>query len=277
MNQRAARRLEIEQRLRAALSRDELTLAFQPIVRAGAASVIGVEALTRWPQLDGNSISPAEFIPIAEETGLVAQIGQWSLRAACEALRGWREQRMAIEYVAVNVSIRQLNDASFIDKVKQCLAKNCLPPHCLEIEVTESVLAENPAALNATLSELQSLGVRIAIDDFGTGYSSMAMLRHLQVDVLKIDQSFVRDCAVNDNARALLNALIAAGHALQKIVVAEGVERVEQREVLEALGCDRLQGYLFAKPMSRRLLTEYLAAHTSKQLEPVNLGAALPL
>jgi EAL domain-containing protein (putative c-di-GMP-specific phosphodiesterase class I) len=152
-----------------------------------------------------------------------------------------------------------------------------LPPHCLEIEVTETVLAEDPAALSVTLSELQSLGVRIAIDDFGTGYSSMAMLRHLQVDVLKIDQSFVRDCAVNDNARALLNALIAAGHALQKTVVAEGVERVEQREVLEALGCDRLQGYLFAKPMSRRLLTEYLAAHTSKQLEPVNLGEALPL
>jgi diguanylate cyclase (GGDEF)-like protein len=274
MNQRAARRLQIEQRLRTALARNELSLAFQPIVRAGTASVIGVEALARWPQLDGDVISPAEFIPIAEETGLIAQVGAWSLRAACEALRGWREQGLVIEYVAVNISIRQLNEPHFIDKFKQVLAAHALPPHSLEVEVTESVLAENPAALSTVLTELQNLGVRIAIDDFGTGYSSMAMLRHLQVDVLKIDQSFVRDCAANENARALLNALIAAGHALKKTVVAEGVERVEQREVLEALGCDRLQGYLFAKPMSRRLITEYLAEQTTKQLAPIDQGAA---
>jgi diguanylate cyclase (GGDEF)-like protein len=273
MNQHAARRLDLEQRLRVALARDELSLVFQPIVRAGVGSVIGVEALARWPQDDGSSISPSEFIPIAEETGLVAQVGTWSMRAACEALRSWREQRLAIEYVAVNVSIRQLNDPGFIDKVKQCLAQNALPPHSLEIEVTETVLAENPATISAQLSELQNLGVRLAIDDFGTGYSSMAMLRHLQIDVLKIDQSFVRDCAVNDDARALLNALIAAGHALKKTVVAEGVEQIEQRAVLESLGCDRLQGYLFAKPMSRRLLTEYLVEHTSKQLTPVNAAA----
>jgi diguanylate cyclase (GGDEF)-like protein len=274
MNERAARRLQIEQRLRTALARNELSLAFQPIVRAGTASVIGVEALARWPQLDGDAISPAEFIPIAEETGLIAQLGVWSLQAACEALRGWREQGLALEYVAVNISIRQLNEPHFIEKFKQVLAQHALPPHSLEIEVTESVLAENPAALSTVLTELQNLGVRIAIDDFGTGYSSMAMLRHLQVDVLKIDQSFVRDCAANENARALLNALIAAGHALKKTVVAEGVERLEQREVLEALGCDRLQGYLFAKPMSRRLITEYLVEQTTKQLAPLGNGAA---
>ena len=268
MNHHAARRLDLEQKLRVALTNDELRLSFQPIVRAGAASVIGVEALVRWPQADGSSISPAEFIPIAEETGLVAQVGAWSMRTACEALRDWREQQLAIEYVAVNVSIRQLNEPGFIDKVKQCLARNTLPAHCLEIEVTESVLAENLAALSATLTELQDLGVRVAIDDFGTGYSSMAMLRHLQVDVLKIDQSFVRDCAVSVEARALLDALISAGHALNKVVVAEGVERFEQRQVLEELGCDRLQGYWFSKPMSRQLATDYLIAATSRQLAP---------
>lgn len=261
MNREATRRLEIEHRLRAALLEDGLSVHFQPIVRSQDGTVVGAEALVRWFPAAGPAIPPAHFIPIAEDTGLITRLGGWVMNEACRCLRAWRDAGIRLSYVAVNVSTRQLTDPGFVATVVDALHRHGLEGHSLEIEVTESILAKNTESMSGTLLRLREHGVRVAMDDFGTGYSSMAMLGKLPIDVVKIDRSFVNDCVQNPQARALIQALIGVGHALDKEVVVEGVESDAQRRALEQMGCERMQGYLFAQPTARDAFEQYCRLH----------------
>ena len=246
MNQAASRRLALESELRRALAKEELVLHYQPIVEAASGKPAGHEALVRWQHPERGLVAPGEFIPLAEETGLILRIGEWVLREACRwAMRGTRKGRP----VAVNLSPRQFNDPRLADHVARALKDSGLPPRMLELEITESTAMQQTDATLAALQGLKALGVSIAIDDFGTGYSSLAYLRRFPVDRLKIDRTFVADIGVDDPS-AIVPAIIALAHALGLRVVAEGVETEAQRRFLESCGCDYLQGFLLGKPQA---------------------------
>jgi EAL domain-containing protein (putative c-di-GMP-specific phosphodiesterase class I) len=232
-----------------ALEQNALEQHYQLKVHAGDGSPAGFEALARWTDPELGVISPAEFIAVAEECGLVARIDRWSLRMACHTARRWLDMVFDFGHIAVNVSLRHLRDHTFFDVVEACLREYQLPAHVLELEMTESTLADHPEDVGRVLQRIRALGVRIAIDDFGTGYSSMAVLQKMPVDILKIDRAFVIHCAEDDDAAALLKAMISVAHGLHKEVVAEGVETPAQAAMLRAHGCQFLQGYLFARPV----------------------------
>ena len=250
MNRDAHRRLLIEQRLRIALLNDSLSLAYQAKVDLNDGSLAGVEALARWTDAQLGVVSPVEFIAVAEECGLIDELGNWVLREACATYQRLRLQGVELGHVSVNVSMRQLHDAGFVAEVRGTLERFGMSPHALDIEVTESTLADNPREVNAQLEELRRMGVRISIDDFGTGYSSMSTLGVLPTDALKIDRSFVVDCASQRTARSVVEAIISIAHVLGKVTVAEGVETLAHVQTLRELGCDFAQGYLFAKPVA---------------------------
>jgi diguanylate cyclase len=249
MNARAVRRLALEQRLRLAIENRSLLLNFQPKFATTDRRLVGVEALARWEDAVHGHISPAEFIPLAEECGLIEPLGLWCLREACATMRDWRARGLQIAHVAVNVSMQQLRNQSFPDVVKATLREFGLAPSDLEIEITESMLAGDLNEVVGLLAAIRNLGVRVAIDDFGTGYSSMVALQQLPADVVKIDRTFVVGSQLPQGLK-LLKALIAAGHALGKEVVAEGVETEEQFAILRSCRCDVIQGYLLGKPRS---------------------------
>ncbi|MEO6079570.1 MAG: EAL domain-containing protein [Steroidobacteraceae bacterium] len=249
MNARAVRRLALEQRLRLAIGNRTLTLDYQPKFATEDRGLVGVEALARWEDEIHGHVPPSEFIPLAEESGLIEPLGLWCLREACAAMRSWRNRGLQIGHVAVNVSMQQLRNQSFADLVKATLLEHDLVPADLEIEITESMLAGDTREVGALLAAIRNLGVRVAIDDFGTGYSSMVALQQLPADVVKIDRTFVVGCQ-HPQGLALLKALIAAGHALGKEVVAEGVETEEQLAILRACHCDVIQGFLLGMPQS---------------------------
>jgi diguanylate cyclase (GGDEF)-like protein len=249
MDRDAQRRLVVEQRLRVALQNRSLRLLFQPKVSLVDGSVCGVEALARWTDTELGIVSPAVFVPIAEECGLIDEMGAWALRAACETFQAWLRDGYDVGHVSVNASMRQLRGRRFVQEVLAVLQDTGIRASALEIEVTESTLADRPEEVAALLEELRVIGVRIAIDDFGTGYSSMAALAQLPIDVVKIDRTFVTDCATRRDAASLVEAVISMAHVLGKITVAEGVETCEQLATLSELGCDVVQGYLFARPM----------------------------
>jgi diguanylate cyclase (GGDEF)-like protein len=257
MNHDAQRRLLVEQRLRTALRDRKLHLFFQPKISLLDGSVCGVEALARWTDAELGFVSPAIFIPIAEECGLIEELGLWALREACETFQGWMRDGCDVRHVSVNASMRQLRDRSFVQEVIRVLHDTGMRADALEIEVTESTLAHRPKEVTTLLDELRIIGVRISIDDFGTGYSSMAALSQIPADVLKIDRSFVNDCATRPEAASIVEAIISMAHALGKVTVAEGVETPGQLAVLRRLGCDAVQGYLFAKPMSPEQLRRF--------------------
>jgi diguanylate cyclase (GGDEF)-like protein len=246
MNQHALRRLKLEQRLRQALDADELTLFFQPKIRSWDGALAGVEALARWTDPVHGSISPAEFIAVAEESGLIAQLDRWAIRSACRTMQGWRARKIRIGSVAVNISLRHLHDQSLVDFVARSLQEHDLPAECLELEITESTLAQDANEIARLLGQFNAMGVRVAIDDFGTGYASMSLLQKMPVDVLKIDRSFVSRCADDERAAALLRALVGVAHALGKEIVAEGVETTAQADFLREQGCQLLQGFLYS-------------------------------
>ncbi len=264
MSENAVRRLRLEQRLREALAQDRLTLFFQRKVRATDESTVGVEALARWIDEHEGAISPAEFIPIAEECGLIGELDRWAVLTACRAASRWARLGLGVGHVAVNVSLRHLRDDSFADFVADTLREHDLAPDALELEITESTLAEDPEHVARLLGRIRSLGVRIAIDDFGTGYSSMATLQQLPIDILKIDRAFVTDCVNTESAGALLRALVLAARGLGKEVVAEGVETLAQAQFLRMHGCDVLQGYLYARPVPASELEQDIAATPEK-------------
>ena len=258
MELRAQKRLKLEANLRRALANGELQLHYQPQIELATGRVVGVEALARWYCEELGQVSPAEFIPVAEESGIIVELGRWVLRTACRQAADWRAQGLldTIEHVAVNLSARQTRDGALMDDITTVLFETGLPAGLLELEITEGVLMENVNANLDLLHRFQAAGIHLSIDDFGTGYSSMSYLKRFPIDQLKIDRSFVND--VPGDGEAIATAIIAMAHSLDLTVVAEGVETAEQLEFLRRAGCDIVQGFYLAKPMPVGDLTEML-------------------
>lgn len=261
MNRVTADRLNIERKLRHAIARNELALCFQPQFRADGSQPTGVEALVRWHHPTDGMISPNRFIPVAEETGIIVEIGEWVLVNACREMKRWLDAGLPPIRVAVNVSARQLRRRDFCETVAGALAESGLPAELLELEITESSVMENPEEAIRILQRLGRMGVSLAIDDFGTGYSSLAYLKLFPIDHLKIDRSFVADIEHDLNDRAIAFGTIALAHSLGLNVIAEGVETEDQLELLRTNGCDEIQGFLLSKPLNGAAAFAFLHAH----------------
>jgi predicted signal transduction protein with EAL and GGDEF domain/ActR/RegA family two-component response regulator len=242
-------RLSIGSRLRDAVRNNELVLHYQPQVSSHDSRIIGMEALVRWDTKDMGLLPPRRFIGVAEELGIIVELGRWVLRQACQEARTWRDFGCDDVRVAVNVSALQLQRLSFIDEVCEALEASGLPADMLELEITESAIMENVERATEIMNALRELGVHIALDDFGIGYSSLAHLRRFPIDKLKIDQSFVKDVALESGEAAIVRAITAMGHELQLKVMAEGVETAAQIGYLKRNHCDEFQGYVFGEPV----------------------------
>jgi diguanylate cyclase (GGDEF)-like protein/PAS domain S-box-containing protein len=254
-------RLMMETALRGAAGRGELLLHFQPQIDLHSGGLAGVEALVRWQHPQLGLVSPAQFIPLAEEVGLISEIGDWVLQQACAQMVAWEAQGLRVPRIAVNLSVQQIEDPQHMARVALALAQSGLAGDRLELEVTESLIMRQPEQAQRHLQELLSLGVEFAIDDFGTGHSSLAYLRRLPLHRLKIDQSFVRDIGEDSGGEAIVHAVIALARALGLHTVAEGVEQPHQAEFLRQAGCDTVQGYHFGRPMpAAQLLERWLDA-----------------
>jgi diguanylate cyclase len=258
MDYNAAAMLQMESAMRRALQREEFFLVYQPIFSIATGRVTGVEALLRWREKTGRTIPPMDFVPLAEETGLILPIGEWALRTACVDARRFMEAAECPLRLSVNVSPRQFKAPSLFGLIADLLATHHIEPHDLQLEITEGVLLDERDGTAATVAGLRAIGVQIAIDDFGTGYSSLGYLRRFPIDRLKIDRSFVSDVAQKKEDMALAAAIISMGQTLQLKVTAEGVETAEQLEYLRTRGCDEAQGYYFAKPMKFEDLMKFL-------------------
>ena len=256
-------RLKMETDLRRALERDEITVFYQPVVETGSGKIIGVEALVRWLHPERGVVSPAEFIPIAEETGLIVPLGERVLRSACLQAKTWLDNGIADLHVAINLSSKQLEQPDLRQIILSALNESGLPATSLVLEITESVMMARAAESIDLLRELRSLGIHISIDDFGTGYSSLSYLKHLPANILKIDRSFIQDIPQDEDAVAIVKGITALARSLRMQVVAEGVETVAQQETMASLNCDFLQGYLFSKPLPAELIETQL--HTAKR------------
>ncbi|MFM8969885.1 MAG: putative bifunctional diguanylate cyclase/phosphodiesterase [Actinomycetota bacterium] len=255
-------RLAVETALYRALERRELRLVHQPIIDVSLGEVVGFEALMRWDREDGSTVSPAEFIPIAEETGIIVPIGSWALLEALTHLSEWIAAGVSPRdaTMAVNVSPRQLSDPNFVNVVSEALTRAHIPARQLWLEVTESVMIAQPDQALSTLTKLGDLGVRVAIDDFGTGYSSLSLLQKFPIHRLKIDRSFINGVADNDDARSLVRTIIAMCESMNLDMVAEGVESVRQLQVLGELRCLKAQGYLISHPVAPEAMASTVAA-----------------
>jgi diguanylate cyclase (GGDEF)-like protein len=249
MNAHALKRFELETSLRYALERQEFVLHYQPQFDLKGGGISGLEALIRWQRPGSGLVPPMEFIPLLEETGLIVQVGEWALRAACMQHHAWRAAGLPPLRVAVNISARQFNGNNLMKTIRRIMQDSGMASEFLEIEITESVLMKNAELAIDELQEMSAMGVRLAIDDFGTGYSSLSRLKRFPIDVLKIDQTFVRGIISDPNDAAIVSAIITMAHALGIKVVAEGVETREQLEFLNARDCDFVQGYYFSRPL----------------------------
>lgn len=262
MNRMAQERVAMETALREALRRDQLQLHYQPqLLSQPPYALYGVEALLRWQHPHLGDISPARFVPMAEECGLIDELGHWALRQACRQMSDWRLRGVRVPRVAVNLSASNFADAQLPARVAQVLSAHALAPSDLALEMTESVMLSNAPAVLANLRQLQASGVRLSLDDFGTGYSSLSHLHQLPVNELKLDMSFVRDLEHSETARALTTSVLRIGESLRLHTVAEGVETEAQRAFLASLGCDVLQGFLFAPALPATVLERWLDAH----------------
>lgn len=259
MNAEALRWLALETRLRRAIERDELALHYQPQVSRIDGRLVGMEALLRWKSDEIGPVSPGDFIPLAEDTGLIHPIGEWVIRQACFQNKAWQNAGLAPVRVAVNVSASQFKAGSVARVVHTALNDSGLAPHWLEVEITESVMLGDSSAAEAQLAELRAMGVSLSLDDFGTGYSSLGYLSRFPLDKLKIDQTFVRNIATEQRSAAIAQATIALAQGLSLAVVAEGVETIGQRDFLGSLGCDVLQGYLYGRPVPAFEMAQLLA------------------
>ena len=254
------RRLELGEELRAVLAAGGLAVSFQPRVRLGDGRVTSVEALARWQHPQLGVVSPSVFIPLAEELGLIRQLGGQILNEACAQGRRWQDAGTPCR-VAVNVSVEQLKHPGFVGEVRRALEHSALAPELLELEITESSAMDEVQENVKRLLTLRRMGVKLAVDDFGTAYSSLAYLRQLPLHALKIDQSFIHNLTGDrdDNSLAIVRMVVMLGHSLGLHVVAEGVETEAQRALLAGLGCDEAQGFLFAEPLSAAEFGEMLA------------------
>jgi predicted signal transduction protein with EAL and GGDEF domain len=258
MNVRAVERQSTEQALRVAMEREEFVLHYQPKVDLATGAVTGAEALIRWMHPTRGLVPPYEFIPIAEQSGLIVPIGRWAVREASRQMRTWREAGMPLHNIAVNVSAVDLRDPGFVDHVLAVLDEAGLDPQHLELELTETVLMNNIDATAATLQRLRGRGVKVSLDDFGTGYSSLSYLHNFPIDSLKIDRSFVNQINVETGGAPLVAAIISMARSLKLRVVAEGVETAAQLAFLQGLSCDEAQGYYFSRPVPPLQFAEYL-------------------
>ncbi|MGH8490767.1 MAG: putative bifunctional diguanylate cyclase/phosphodiesterase, partial [Gammaproteobacteria bacterium] len=258
MNAHAQKRLLVENGLRHAIERGEFVLHYQPRIDLQTDAVTGVEALIRWHP-EQRIVLPGEFIPIAEETGLITEIGEWVLHTACRQAREWEAAGLSPVGMAVNLSIHQLRQGGFPARVRAILRETGLAPQRLEIEITESSLMVDPKQIIKTLHELRSIGIQLAMDDFGAGYSSLAYLKRLPLDRIKIDRSFVRDIPEDPDDAAIVQAILAMARQLKIRVVAEGVETPAQVRFLRNHGCEEAQGYAFSRPLTAETCADFLA------------------
>jgi len=258
MNEAALQRLNLENQLFKALERNEFQLYYQPQVDMISGSIVGVEALLRWQNPELGMVSPLDFIPIAEENGLIIPITEWVLAEACRQNRAWQDSALPAVRVAVNISTQVLKQRDLPELISVALEQSQLDPERLEVEITESVMLHNVEGTIRLLKQVRDMGVSISIDDFGTGYSSFSYLKQLPVHAIKIDRSFVKDLPGNQEDIAIVKAIIATSHSLSLKVIAEGVETTEQRQFLAAHACDEFQGYLFSKPLCAADITALL-------------------
>jgi diguanylate cyclase (GGDEF)-like protein len=271
MNARALKRLALESSLRRAVEHEEFVIHYQPQVEMESRKIVGAEALVRWQHPKFGLLAPAEFIPMAEDTGLILLLGAWVLRTACAQTRWWQQAGIGDLRIAVNVSARQFQDKNLLDTVAQILSDTGLDSSCLELELTESSIMQNAESAIKTLTELREMGVKISIDDFGTGYSSLGYLKRLPIDILKLDRSFVTGATTDPDDAALVMAIISLAHNLKLKVIAEGVETEEQVRFLRLLKCDGGQGYLFGKPMPADLFRSLIGARESSDQQERSL------
>jgi len=259
MNAKAFERLAMESNMRKALEREEFMVYYQPQVDLRSGEIVGMEALLRWQHPEMGLIYPVEFIPIAEETGLILPIGEWVLRTACKQNKAWQDAGYTPIRMAVNLSARQFQQQNLAEIVERVLRETGLDPSYLDLEITESAIMKDADAAVSTLRDLKEMGIKISIDDFGTGYSSLSNLKRFPIDILKIDRSFIQDVAVNSDDAAIATAIITLAHSLHMRAIAEGVETVEQIEFLRLLKCDGMQGYVFSRPVPLEEAAEILA------------------
>ena len=261
MNTRMKVRRELEMDLRKALASEQFELYYQPLVVLETNEVNGFEALLRWNHPARGLVSPADFIPIAEETGLIVPLGEWVLKAACDEAVNWPEHIK----VAVNLSPAQLNSRNLVSMVTTALRESGMPPHKLQLEITETVLLQNTFTTLATLHELRKMGVQIALDDFGTGYSSLSYLRSFPFDKIKIDRSFIQDLSNGAEPLAIVNAVAGLAKCLNMTSTAEGVETQQQMDVLQAIGCTEMQGYLFSHARPAHEIRQFFAKNPARK------------
>jgi EAL domain-containing protein (putative c-di-GMP-specific phosphodiesterase class I) len=258
MNSAAARRIVIRDRLREALEQDHFSLAYQPIRSSRTGRVTAAEVLLRWIDPKADNVPPDEFIPVAEDTGLIIPIGEWVLRTACAQARAWQDAGYEPIRLSVNVSPRQLRQHTLVAALGEILRESGLSPGSLELEITESALVPNDSYTLKALTELSSMGIGLSVDDFGTGYSALAYLRKFRFDRVKIDRTFVEDVAASADASALASSILSMVRSLRLASVFEGVETEEQAALVIEQGCDELQGFLISPPVSADEFTRFL-------------------
>ena len=268
MNLRAQAQQSLESAIRQGLQRDEFILHYQPKLDLSSGRIVGAEALIRWHQPDHGWIYPSAFIPVAEDSGLIVPLSQWVLRQACEQAQAWRAAGLPALCISVNISAIDFRQRNFVANLAAILQRTGLTPSLLELEITESVLMQNVEDTLVTLQDIKALGVRLSIDDFGTGYSSLSYLRRFPIDVLKIDQSFVRGLGENSQDAQLISAIISLGKSLDLNIIAEGVETLEQLEFLKAHRCEEGQGFLFSKAVAAAEFAQLMQAGQRSLMPP---------
>ncbi|UHA60691.1 bifunctional diguanylate cyclase/phosphodiesterase [Metabacillus litoralis] len=259
LNEEVTRKYQIENELQHALEKDEFHILYQPLVHLKSGRVLGGEALLRWRNNKLGTITPFEFIPILEETGLIKKVGKWILKTVCKQMKLWQNQNLPLAKVAVNISPIQFQDESFLEDLNKILNDSELNPYYLELEITENVIQNFKDSVN-TLHEVHKMGVGISIDDFGTGYSSLSSLKYLPINNLKIDKSFINN--LDRDGRILVQTIITMGKNLGYQLIAEGIENTVQLNFLQELSCDFGQGYMFSKPLSADALTKLLTENS---------------
>ena len=258
MGLRGSDLVEMESDLRNALDANQFVVHYQPKIHLATGVLIGAEALLRWKHPSRGLVPPDAFIPLLEETGLIVPVGQWVLQTVCEQIRDWRKQGLAAVPIAVNCSVRQLQGDLIMRQLRTALDSTRIEPGLLELEITESMMLQDPNHVSAVISDILRMGIKTSIDDFGTGYSSLASLKRLPVSALKLDRTFVKDLPNDTDDAAITRAVLSMARALGLEVIAEGVETSEQADFLQALGCEAYQGWLFSPAVPPESFAQFL-------------------